>query len=185
MISDDSKTFPFERPDPDLMKYYGFCALLTVLGAPFVIIPLWCRYSTLRYKIDEDGISMKWGVLFRREIYVTYRRIQDIHVTRNLLERWMGLAKISLQTASGSSQAELVIEGTKQPEALRDFLYGRMRGARNEQSQTSAHDRSVSALGTSGESLPASGPGHDVVLAALTDIRDSLRELVKKQGAKG
>ena len=28
-----------------------------------------------------------WGLLFRHEVYLTYRRIQDIHVTRNIVER--------------------------------------------------------------------------------------------------
>ncbi len=166
------------------MRYYVICALLTLVGAPFVILPLWFRYATLRYKIDEDGISMKWGVLMRREIYVTYRRIQDIHVTRNLLERWMGLAKISLQTASGSSQAELIIEGTKQPEALRDFLYRRMRGARNEGHHTAAADRSAVAPTSGSDDIPIDDAANDLVLHALTDIRDSLRDLVRKQGAR-
>jgi uncharacterized protein len=184
MSSDESKSFPFERPDPDLMRYYVFCALLTLVGAPFVLLPLWCRYATLRYKIDEDGISMKWGVLMRREIYVTYRRIQDIHVTRNLLERWMGLAKISLQTASGSSQAELIIEGTKQPEALRDFLYGRMRGARNEGPLKAGDATAVPPASSSG-ALQVGNSSNDIVLNTLIDIRESLRELVRKQGEQG
>ncbi len=182
MTDRSSDSFNFERPDPDLMKYYVICALLTVVGAPIVIIPFLFRYRTLRYKIDADGISMKVGVFFRREVYVTYRRIQDIHVTRNLLERWMGLAKISVQTASGSNAAELVIEGCKQPEALRDFLYSRMRGARNESSR--GEPVVAKALtGTGSEPSHAATATDDVVLNTLTDIRDAMRELVRKQGA--
>jgi putative membrane protein len=179
MSNPAAPSFPFERPDPTLMQYYVYCALLTLIGAPFVIIPLWFRYLTLRYAIDEDGVSMKWGVLFRREVYLTYRRIQDIHVTRNLLERWMGLAKISLQTAAGSSSAELVIEGIKQPEALRDFLYRRMRGARNETvvgGEKSAAAETTSSLGNVGSE------SRDNVLGVLVDIRDALGELVRRRG---
>jgi len=47
------------------------------------------------------------------------------------VERWLGLAKIQVQTASGSSSAEMTIEGLKDFEGVRDFLYGRMRGARD------------------------------------------------------
>ena len=72
---------------------------------------------------------MKWGVLWRREIHLTYRRIQDIHLTRNVLQRWMSLANVSVQTAGGSSGPEMVIEGAADPEALRDALYSRMRGS--------------------------------------------------------
>ena len=123
--------FKLERPDPRLFQYYLWCALLTVPLSPIVFIALWFRYSTLRFKFDDAGVAMSWGVFFKQEVYLTYRRIQDIHLTRNLLQRWMGLAKISLQTASGSSKAEMAIEGVLQAEELRDFLYSRMRGAKN------------------------------------------------------
>lgn len=75
---------------------------------------------------------MTYGILFRREIYLTHRRIQDIHVTRNFVQRWLGLATVVVSTASGSSGAEMTmtIEGIREPEELRDFLYRQMRGAR-------------------------------------------------------
>ena len=72
---------------------------------------------------------MRWGILFRREISLTYSRIQDIHLSSNILERWLGLAKVQVQTASGSSKAEMTIEGIREYEAVRDFLYSKMRGA--------------------------------------------------------
>ncbi len=70
---------------------------------------------------------------FKREVNLTYRRLQDIHLTHNLLQRWMGLATISLQTASGNAGAEMSIEGVLEAEQLRDFLYARMRGAKDDQ----------------------------------------------------
>jgi uncharacterized membrane protein YdbT with pleckstrin-like domain len=98
-----------------------------------VFIPLYCKYVTLRYRFDNDGVAMQWGVLFRREVYLTYRRIQDIHLTRNIVQRWMGLASLAVQTASGSATPEMTIEGLLQVEELRDFLYSQMRGAKGEQ----------------------------------------------------
>jgi membrane protein YdbS with pleckstrin-like domain len=118
------------RPHPHLMLYYGLASLLTGPVFPFVLLALWFRYRTLRYAFDEEGISMRWGILFRREISLTYARIQDIHLTSNVLERWLGLARIQIQTASGNAGAEMTIEGLPSHEAIRDFLYGRMRGAR-------------------------------------------------------
>ena len=47
------------------------------------------------------------------------------------MERWLGLARIAIQTASGSGGAEMTIEGLLQFEAVRDFLYSRMRGSVN------------------------------------------------------
>jgi len=97
----------------------------------FVLIPQFFKYRTLRYELDEEGITMRWGILFRREVSLAYARIQDIHLSSNVIERWFGLAKIQVQTASASAKAEMTIEGLRDYEALRDFLYTRMRGARD------------------------------------------------------
>jgi putative membrane protein len=71
---------------------------------------------------------MSWGIIFRREVLLNYSRIQDIHLRSNLIERWLGLARIEIQTASGSSSANMTLEGMEDPEGMRDFLYSRMRG---------------------------------------------------------
>jgi putative membrane protein len=84
----------------------------------------------MRYSFDEEGISMRWGILFRREITLTYARIQDIHLTSNVVERWLRLARIQVQTASASAAAEMTIEGLHEFERVRDFLYSKMRGVR-------------------------------------------------------
>ena len=115
---------------------------------------------------------MTWGILFRREIYLTYRRIQDIHLTRNILQRWMGLATVSVQTASGSAMPEMSIDGILQAAELRDFLYAKMRGGHGETPATVPSDTSPQ---------PASD---DEVLPILCDIRDSLRQLVSRGGAR-
>ena len=160
------------RPDPALWTYYVIVAGLTVFGFPFVIWPLLFKYKTLRYHFDEKGVSMSWGILFHREIYLTYRRIQDIHVTRNLIHRWLGLAAVSVQTASGTSGAEMTIEGIRNPEALRDFLYAQMRGARGE----AEHASEISIAS-------AAAPPADEALILLRESRDGLRNLRPRTGA--
>lgn len=146
------------RPDPALLRYYVFMSLLALPAFPAVFLPLYFKYHTLRYRFDREGISMSWGILLKREIYLTYRRIQDIHVTRNLFHRWLGLAEVGVQTASGSASAEMTIEGIRNPEALRDFLYERMRGAKDDADAPAA-------------------PAGDEALGLLVEIRDELRKL--------
>ena len=148
------------RPHTSLLTYYVIVSAAALLAFPFIFLPLFIRFKTLRYRFDDDGVAMSWGLLFHREIYLTYRRIQDIHVTRNIVERWMGLAKVPIQTASGTSGATMQIVGIRDPEPLRDFLYEKMRGARAE-----AHEQ---VRGQAGE---------DEMLSVLKDIRDVLREL--------
>ena len=88
-VAEKSDFNPLElsRPDSKLMTYYLLVSLLTGPGIVVTIWPLLFKYLTLEYKFDASGVSMRWGVLFRTEIYLTYRRVQDIHLTRNLLQR--------------------------------------------------------------------------------------------------
>jgi putative membrane protein len=157
------------RPDPALQTYYILVALLTLAGFPFVVVPLLFKYHTLRYEFDDDGVKMSWGILFRREIVLTYRRIQDIHVTRNIIQRWLGLAAVAVQTASGASGAEMTIEGLRDPEALRDFLYDRMRGAR----------------GDGDAQAPTDGAPADEALSLLREILGELRSMRRARGGGG
>lgn len=160
------------RPHPQLLKYYLLVTLLTGPFSPFVILPLIFKYYTLRYEFDDRGVAMKWGVVFRREVLLTYRRIQDIHLTRNVLQRWLGLANVSLQTASGSAGAEMVIEGILEADELRDYLYSKMRGARHETATENG------APGAHGSVVPG-----DEALALLREIRDSLAQLSGRREA--
>jgi hypothetical protein len=128
MREHEAEVFSIQEPDPALFRYYFLGSL--VAGPLFFIplIPLYFRYHTLRYQFDSEGISMRWGILFRREITLTYARIQDIHLVSNVFERWLGLARVQIQTASGSASAEMTLEGIRQFAVVRDYLYGRMRG---------------------------------------------------------
>lgn len=167
------------RPEPALMQYYVIVSLLTVVGFPFVISPLVFKYNTLRYRFDDKGVSMSYGLLFRKEVYLTYRRIQDIHVTRNIIHRWLGLAVVSIQTASGSSGAEMTIEGIRNPESLRDFLYQKMRGARDGDDELHHGDGEPHRRGVE-EAIASTNADDDEALALLHEIRDELRAMRQK-----
>jgi len=144
------------RPEPQLLTQYIITSLFAFVAAPIVIVPLYFRYHTLRYRFDDDGIHASWGILFRKEVSLTYARIQDIHLKRNVLERWLGIGSVHIQTASGASSAELVIEGIKSFVEVRDFLYDKMRGARGTAPASVSHV-------------------DDEAIALLKEIRDDLR----------
>lgn len=154
-----------ERPHPDLLKYYILQCLVFPPAFPFLILPAYFRYHTMRYKFTDEGISMRWGILFRREVIINYARIQDIHLRTNIVERWLGLARILVQTASGNASAEMTIEGLKEFEALRDYLYSRMRGVKNPAPRTAAASTPTAATAE-----------HDAELAAaLREVAAELR----------
>jgi uncharacterized protein len=163
--TDEAAILALERPHSDLWKYYLLSTLIVPPLIPFVLPYLYFRYHTLRYKFTDEGISMSWGILFRRQIIINYARIQDIHLRSNLVERWLGLAKVLVQTASGNSNAEMTLEGFKEYEAVRDFLYSKMRGVKDP-AQRMHHAGS-----------PAPAAAHDAELAAaLREVAHELRE---------
>lgn len=160
----DRQIQAIERPDKALWTYYLLSCLAFPPAAIFAGPYYYFRYHTMRYKFTDDGISMSWGILFRREIIVQYGRIQDIHLKSNFVERWLGLARILIQTASGSGSAEMTIEGIKEFEPLRDFLYARMRGVKDHPAPV-AHGPAAA---------PVSG---DELAAALRETAAELRAL--------
>lgn len=160
-----------ERPDSSLLRYYILVSLLSGPAFPLVFLPLFFKYQTLKYQFDDSGVAMSWGILFRREIHLTFRRIQDIHLNRNLVQRWMGLASLGIQTASGSSTPEMTIEGLLEAEHLRDYLYAQMRGARGDKDPAPITSKAVDVEAT------------DDVTTLLTEIRDSMKVLASKHAS--
>jgi len=161
-------------PDPMLMRYYLVIALLTGPAFPFTLLALYFQYITLRYRFDEDqdaGVWMARGILFKKEVNLTYRRVQDIHVSRNVIQRWFGLATVSVQTASANATPEMLIEGVLDADGLRDFLYQRMRGAKGLDSPSSPSTAPAESASAT------SPPPADEALVILREIRDSLASL--------
>jgi putative membrane protein len=155
-VVDPQKIYAITRPDPSLLTLY----ILRWILFPIALIPAIIRYYTLQYRFDDEGIHRSVGWFFRREDVIRYARIQDLHISRGLLQRWLGLATVEIQTAAGSSSAEMTLEGMKEFEEIRDFLYSKMRGARFGE-----------------EPQPHAKEAPDDVVALLTEIRDELRRV--------
>jgi membrane protein YdbS with pleckstrin-like domain len=167
---DPQQIYAITRPHKNLFWLYLIQSCIGTVMQPLIFLPLYFRYHTLKYRFDEEGVSASWGILFRREVVLTYARIQDIHLSRNIFERWLGLGTVQIQTAAGSASAELSIEGTEKFEDIRDFLYSRMRGG----------DRIKPAAPA--VSAPSTGGGEAVAL--LREIQADLkavREAVERR----
>lgn len=173
------KILALERPHPALWTYYIICSILTG-PAIFITLPyLFFRYHTLRYRFDAEGIHMKVGLLFRREVNLTYARIQDIHLRSGIIQRWLGLANLQVQTASGSAGPEMLVEGFKEYEAIRDFLYTRMRGYQSRPTPARLATAPPAAAGA----RPA-GDEQTEMVSLLSGIRDELRRTRESIEAK-
>jgi putative membrane protein len=161
----DARILAIERPHPRLLALYMIRAVLTGPGLLVLAPLLFFRYETMRFRFDAEGVHMRWGILFRRQINLTYTRIQDIHLTSGLIQRWLGLADVKIQTASGSAEAGMTLEGLLEYEAVRDFLYARMRGYRDQ--SASGHEQNA----------PAAGVAQERAATLLREAVDELRAI--------
>jgi putative membrane protein len=163
LVALEQRVHQITRPEPQLMWLYLWTSLAGLCMAPVFLTVLAFRYYTLWYRFDATGVSMGYGVLFRREMQLTYARMQDIHLSQNILERWLGIGTVTVQTAGAGTAGNLAIVGVRDFNAIRDYLYAKMRGVRTE-----AHE-------------PA-----DSTDALLVEIRDALQDaasaLQKKEG---
>lgn len=158
----EQKVYSITRPNSKLALLYFIRSLAGLFAFPIILAPLLCKYISLRYKFEKEGIGASWGVLFHKQVFLTYGRIQDIHVSRGLIERWLGLGTVEIQTAAGNAGAELSIVGVEEVELIRDFLYTKMRGVRGE----TTHEAVLTE---------PSAPSEALIL--LQDIRNELREI--------
>lgn len=161
----EAEIFAIERPHRSLWKYYLLCCIAIPPLFPFLVLPAWFRFHTMRYKFADDGISMSWGILFRREVIIQYARIQDIHIRSNIIERWLGLARVLVQTASGNASSEMTLEGLREFNAIRDFLYSKMRGVKS-------HSGGGSLAGSESSAIA----GADVA-ATMREVAEELRKI--------
>lgn len=170
----EATVLAIERPHPALWTYYLISSLAFLFLFPLAALVLWFKYHTLRYKFTAEGLSMSWGILFRRETIINYARIQDIHLRSNLIERWLGLGRILVQTASGNSGAEMTIEGIREFELVRDFLYSRMRGV-----SEPAHSRPAGLQSGAADSPDLT----NALLEVAREIRET-RKILESGGAR-
>ena len=60
-------------------------------------------YQRYRYTFTDDTFDIRSGVLNRREREIPYGRIQNVDISRNVVQRLLGLSAIDIETAGGGS----------------------------------------------------------------------------------
>jgi membrane protein YdbS with pleckstrin-like domain len=99
-------------------------AVAIALAAAWIVPSL--HYGALDYVIDEAGIAIRSGVLWRSQVRLPRVRIQHTDVSQGPLERRFGIATLKLYTA-GSRYTRIELPGLAHEEALalRDLLIAR------------------------------------------------------------
>jgi hypothetical protein len=87
--------------------------VLLIAIALIIRIPM-RRYSARGYQMSTDRLRMVRGVLFRSDTVLPFSRVQHIDVHQGPLERFFGIATLTLHTA-GNHNASVALPGLGEP----------------------------------------------------------------------
>ncbi|QQS16183.1 MAG: PH domain-containing protein [Candidatus Moraniibacteriota bacterium] len=108
---------------------------LSVFGYGIVVIPIltlivsyvmeliW--YKNYYFKFDSQGGIITEKVLSARTTHVYFNRVQNIDISQSIVERFLGLYEVTMETAAESTgDGSITVTGLKKENAeiLRDFL---------------------------------------------------------------
>jgi len=84
---------------------FGLPALVAVIAAGFLVALGYevAYYRRFEYELTDDTFDIRSGVFNRREREIPYGRIQNVDTRRNVFQRLVGLAALSIETAGGGS----------------------------------------------------------------------------------
>ncbi|MGW3950761.1 PH domain-containing protein [Streptomyces sp. NPDC004752] len=104
--------------------------LLTGLA---VLVPAAALYGFLswwftRFSVTDSELRIRTGLLFRRTAHIRLERIQAVDVTRPLLARVAGVAKLRIDVVGADKKDELAFLGEDEARALRAELLARAAG---------------------------------------------------------
>jgi len=113
-----------------VIRLPGFAVAAMALAALIALVIAWAmpavQYQALDYEVDDAGISIRSGVVWRSQIRLPRVRIQHTDVSQGPLQRRFGVATLKLYTA-GSRYTRIDLPGLAHDEALalRDALIAR------------------------------------------------------------
>jgi len=105
--------------------------VLWVVPAIVVAVAVWVavvvprQVRAIGYAERDDDLLIRKGVLFRSLVVVPYGRMQFVDVQAGPLDRWGGIARVQLHTASPGSDASIPGLVPTEADRLRDRLAAR------------------------------------------------------------
>ena len=87
--------------------------VLVIAAALIIRIPA-RRYSARGYQISADRLRVVRGLLFRSDTVVPFSRVQHIDVDQGPIERFFGIATLTLHTA-GNHNSSVALPGLGEP----------------------------------------------------------------------
>ncbi len=104
-------------------------AVLLIVGIGAIVGWQVAYYQRFEYELTDDTFDIGSGVISRRHREIPYRRIQNVDISRTLVQRALGIAELRIETAGGgSSEAHLRYVDYDEAKRLQDDLRRRKAG---------------------------------------------------------
>ncbi len=133
---------------------------LALLALPAAVAAV-VRYLSYSFALGDDELVIREGVFHRKERHIPYQRIQSLDTTRGPLHRLLGVADLSVQTASGAeAEAVMRVLSLAAIEAMRRHVFER---------------RAALAQDVSDKGKPAVGVAADHAVVARASTADLVR----------
>lgn len=115
-----------------MLIVFGFVALIALM----LLLSIWyprATYERTRYAVNEKGMEIRRGILWRSMISIPKQRVQHTDVEQGPLMRRYKICKLVIHTA-GTQHATVSLEGLEHETALkiRDHLIGKHVGSGHE-----------------------------------------------------
>jgi len=119
-------------------------------------------YRSLSYEIQDDEVIVRVGIWTQSVKHVPYRTVTNLTVKRDILDRWLGIGTLNIQTAgmSGATGAEESLVGLTNVQEVYEIVATELRRFRGSMAPTAA--------GVEGE---PSVSATDTLSAILSEIR--------------
>ncbi|MGW0392985.1 PH domain-containing protein [Streptomyces sp. NPDC003042] len=108
---------------PALLRLAALAGIVLVFGL-YGFLSWWVTH----YAVTDTELRIRSGLLFRRTVHIRLDRIQAVDVTRPLLARVVGVAKLRLDVIGTEARDELAFLGERKAVALRAELLARAAG---------------------------------------------------------
>ncbi len=88
-------------------------------AAYFIILFLTANivYDNYYFELDDVGFQKEHGVIHKQQVSIPYAQIQNVNISRTLIDRMFGLSKIMIETAGSSAITPRDIVGGKSTKA--------------------------------------------------------------------
>jgi membrane protein YdbS with pleckstrin-like domain len=113
------------------LRWIAGWVLLPLIVGIFLLVPVWLRTRSTRWKLTSRRIEIETGFLSKRVDTLELWRVRDVEFQQSLIDRMVGVSCISITAHDGSSPV-LEVRGAPGDRGVYDRLMSALMLARQQ-----------------------------------------------------